>query len=78
VDHVAHEASRTAKAIVIMFDRDQRKIQGLGKAAASALGVHDLLTQSGVISLPKARQALKLSFPTVNKAMFNLQRLGIV
>ncbi len=78
VESVALEASQAAKTIVSLFERHQRQIQGLGKATASALGVHDLLKRHGVISLSRAQKELKVSFPTANHAMKNLQQLGIV
>jgi len=53
-------------------------VVGLGKSAASALRVHDLLKERIVLSLGTAATALDVSFPTVAKAMENLEKLGFV
>lgn len=78
VEEVSRQASDTAKKLVTLFDRHNRQIQKIGKAAGSALRVHDLLKQRGILSLTNAQENLHLSFPTVAKAVANLQKLGIV
>ena len=54
------------------------KIQKLGKGASTALRVHEFLKKHAVASLPVVSKELGLSFPTVNKAVKNLQTLGLV
>jgi Fic family protein len=78
VEDVSLRAIETAKKLLAMFDQHRRRIQGLGKGATSALRVHDLLKERGVLSLAIAAKTLKLSFPTVAKAMANLEKAGFV
>jgi Fic family protein len=78
VEAVAGEAESTAKKLFSMFDEHRRKIQKIGKAASTALRVHDFLMKHAIISLSAASKELELSFPAVNKAMLNLQKLGLV
>lgn len=78
VETVASEAESTAKKLFSMFEIHHRKIQKLGKAASTALRVHDFLKKHAIVSLPVVSKELELSFPTVNKAMVNLQKLGLV
>jgi Fic family protein len=78
VEDVAQQATNTIAKLLSMFERDRKKIQGLGKSAASALRVHDLLKERVILSLGSAEKELKLTFPTVSNAIFNLQELGIV
>ena len=77
IEDVSMQASVTAKKIITMFDEHRQKIQKLGRAAASALQVYDLLKAGGVVSLTQAQEKLRVTYPTVNKAIMNLQRLGI-
>ena len=78
VDEVSNQASETAKKLMVMFDEHRRQIQKLGNAAGSALRVHELLKKRVLLSLPTACAELNLSFPTVSKALANLQKLGLV
>jgi len=78
VEEVADQASATAKKLVHLFERDREKIQGLGRAAPTALRVHDLLKRRAIISPAAAQKDLKLTFPPICKALTNLQKLGIV
>jgi hypothetical protein len=51
------------------------KIAKVGKAASTALHVQDFLKKHVIVSLPVASRELNLSFPAVNKAIINLQKL---
>ena len=61
-----------------MFEQHRAQIEKLGKAAGSALRVYELLKKRVVLSLPKAREELQMSFPVVSKAVTNLEKLGLV
>ncbi|MFQ5839885.1 MAG: Fic family protein [Candidatus Methylomirabilales bacterium] len=78
IAEVSQQASDTAKKLVTMFEQHRQQIQRLGKGAASALRVHDLLKKRVVLSVGTAQKELRVSFPTVNKAIANLQKLGFV
>lgn len=78
VEEVSLQAAATAKKLLVMFDRHRQQIQGLGRGASSALRVHDLLKERGVLSLANAAKILELSFPTVSSAMARIEKLGFV
>jgi Fic family protein len=78
VDAVARQATETTLALRALFEEDQQRVIGLGRAAGSALRVYDLLRQRIIVSAPKAVQELGLTWPTVNSALQRLQQLGIV
>ena len=77
VADVAQTATNTARAIVKLFEADHRRVQRLGKAASSALRVHDLLKQRAILSIPMAAKQLSLTQPTVAAAMARLVQLKI-
>ena len=77
VQESAHQAARTAKALMTLASADEKRIQGLGRASGSALRVHGLLRAQPILSLGAASKALKLSVPTVTSAMQHLTTLGI-
>ncbi len=78
VEAVAGQACETARKIMRLFEQNHRKIQELGKAAATAARVHDLLKKHCIISLPTIQKELKVAFPTAAKAMHNLEKLSLV
>jgi len=78
VAEVSNQASDTAKKLLGMFEEHRAQIQTLGKAAGSALRVHELLKRRVLLSLPTACAELHLSFPAVSKALSNLEKLGLV
>jgi Fic family protein len=78
VDAVARQATETTVALRVLFEEDQRRVLGLGRAAGSALRVYDLLKQRVIVSAPKAARELGLTWPTVNSALQRLEQLGIV
>ncbi|MBI4398244.1 MAG: Fic family protein [Candidatus Omnitrophica bacterium] len=78
VEAVATEAEQTAQKLFLMFEEHRIKIQKIGKAASTALRVQEFLKKHAIISLPVATKELELSFPAVNKAMVNLEKLGLV
>ncbi len=78
VEEVASEANTTSEQLVKMFAKDRQKVAAMGKAAASALKVHELLEKHCLVSLAFAQKELGLSLPTVSHAMARLQKAGIV
>jgi Fic family protein len=78
VEQVATQAASTAKKLLSLFEGHRRKIQKLKKAALSALQVHELLQEQPVLSTGVAQKKLDLSFPSINKALNNLENLGVV
>jgi Fic family protein len=74
----SEQAADTAGRCLTLFEQDRRRIESLGRAAASALRVHELLQSRPVIGIPAAEAALGLSAPTVGKAIRHLTDLEIV
>jgi Fic family protein len=78
VVETANEAVETAQQILALFEDDRAHIRTLGRSASSTLQVHELLQRQPIIGIVPASRALKISHPTVIKAITNLQKLGIV
>ncbi len=68
----------TAKKLMAVAISDRRKIQNLGKPAASVLRIHDVLLKTPILSMKKAAQATGISFTTVASSFKHLQKLGLV
>lgn len=60
-----------------MFQEDAASVNGLGRAASSAVKVYRVLRDRPIVTLPEACRRTGLSFPTVNQRMDDLVRLGI-
>lgn len=78
VRDTAQSAVATAEAVLELFRRDREQLQSLGRAAGSALRVHELLQRQPICSLPGVAQSLELSWTAADNAMRELERLGIV
>lgn len=62
----------------MLVDDDREKIHRLGRAAASALRVHDLAGRRVVLTAAGTASQVGLSVPTVNAALARLQETGIL
>jgi Fic family protein len=78
VIETANEAVDTARQLLTLFEEDRTSIRALGRPAASMLRVHDLLQRQPIIGIVPASKQLKVTHPTVMKALANLQELTIV
>jgi cell filamentation protein, protein adenylyltransferase len=74
----AQEAADTADRTVKLFDKNRSKIEKLGRGAASALRVHELMQTSPYLRIRTAAKALRLTVPTATSALNHLMELGIV
>jgi len=74
----AQEAADTAERTLKLFAEDKDKIQKLGRAAPSALRLHEFMQTSPYVRIRTAAKALELTVPTVTKALSHLMRVGIV
>ncbi len=72
------QAAEAAREILSLFEADRQRIGTLGRPAASALRVHQLLQQKPIIGIPAAAQKLAISPPTIAKSIQHLEDLGIV
>jgi cell filamentation protein, protein adenylyltransferase len=78
VIETAAEAVETARQLLMLFEEDRVRIRALGRPAASTLRVHELLQRQPIIGIVPASKQLKVTHPTVMKALAHLQELKIV
>lgn len=78
VAETAEQAVDTARELMALFEEDRLAIRELRRAAASMLRVHELLQRRPIVSIPAASRELKLSLPTVGKALEQMAEAGIV
>ena len=72
------QAADAAREILNLFEADRRRIEALGRPAASALRVHQLLQTKPIMSIPAASMRLGISPPTVSKSVQHLEALRIL
>lgn len=72
------QAADAAREILNLFETDRGRIEGLGRPAASALRVHQLLQQKPIVAIQDAAQRLHLSPPTTARSIQHLEKLGIL
>lgn len=78
IEASATQAVRTANALLARVNADRDRIAGLGRAAASALEVHQALQRQPIATSGTLVRATRLTPATVNKSLAHLERLGIV
>lgn len=78
VRDTSQSAVATAEAVLAMFGTDRERLQMLGRAAGTALRVHELFQQRPILSLPGVVRTLEISYTAASNAMSQLERLGIV
>lgn len=78
VFETAQGAFKTAQRLVALFEHDRGRTETLGRGAGSALQVLQVAQRKVVFSVPDAVRELKLSAPTVRKAVEGLEGLGIL
>lgn len=81
LDGVAETASQAfdaATRIAGLFKVDRERINAESERAGSALRVHELLQQHPFLSAGQLVERTALTMPTVNAALADLNRLGIV
>lgn len=77
VTETAEQGVEMAKALAAIAEEDRNKIKTLGKAAPSALRLHQALLQAPVLSVGKASEMTDLWFSSLTTAFKHLQKLGI-
>jgi Fic family protein len=78
VADTANQAFGAATQIVDLFKQDREKITTESDRAGSALRIHELFQQNPFHTANQIVQMTSLSAPTVNAALADLERLGIV
>ena len=77
VRQTAEGAVATARRLGGLFEADRARVQAEGRAAGSALRVHEVLTRRPLTSLQEVRRQTGLSFPAASSAMQLLADVGI-
>ncbi len=78
VAETANQAFDAATRIVALFRQDRERITAESDRAGSALRIHDLFQQNPFLSSNQLVRETGLSAPTVNAALADLERCGIV
>ena len=72
------QAVQTAQRLLKLFEDDRVRLQDIGRAAGSAIRLHQHLQSRSITTAAEAARALGLSETAVNKSLARLERLGIV
>jgi Fic family protein len=73
----ADGAVSTAGRLVDLFAEDEKRIRKRGRAAGSAVLIHQALKMRPIVSLHEAGTRAGISFPTASTGMKLLEELGI-
>lgn len=74
----ATQAVASAKRLLEMASADSQRIAGLGRAAGSAVAIHQVLQRQPIATAASLVAATGLTPATVNKALAHLERIGVV
>lgn len=74
----AEQAVATAHALLSLVNADRDRIAALGRAARSALAIHQALQRQPIATSTALVKATRLTPATVNKSLAHLERMGIV
>lgn len=78
VRDTAEQAVTTARRILQLLERDRKKIESLGRPAATVLRIFQYAQTHPVFSIPTASEKTGISFPTVSNAVQHMQKLGLL
>lgn len=78
VKETATQATETAQAIMLLFERDKKSIEVEKINSAAVLTIHNYLQKHPLVTTTKLKEDCKLSLPTVIRSLSSLERLGIV
>lgn len=78
VADTANQAFDAATRIVALFKEDRERISANSDRASSALRLHDLFQLRPYLTAKHLTEFTHLSAPTVNAALVDLARLGVV
>jgi len=78
IEASAAQAVATANALLALVNGDRDRIASLGRAAGSALAVHQALQRQPIATSAALVKATGLTAATVNKSLVHLERLGVV
>jgi Fic family protein len=74
----ADQAVRTSRELHDLTEDDRDRIGSIGRAASTALRVHQALMERPIVSSAWLVEETGITAATVNKALVHLERLGVV
>ena len=74
----ATQAATSARRLLELASDDARRVEGLGRATASAMAIHRVLQSKPLGTAASLAAATGLTPATVNKSLAHLERLGVV
>jgi Fic family protein len=74
----ATQAASSAQRLMELASEDGRRIEGLGRAAGSALAIHKALQRQPIATAASLAVATGFTAATVNKSLVHLGRIGVV
>lgn len=78
VKETSDQAVSAARRIIALLEDDRRKIEGLGRPAASVSRVHQYAQTHPILSIASAAEQIGITFPTVANSVEHMQQLGIL
>ncbi len=78
VRDASEQAAGAARQILALLEADRRKIEALGRPAASVLRVHRYMQRNPIITIPATAPKLSISAPTVAKSIEHMRKLGLL
>jgi len=78
VRDTAEQAANASREILDLFNQDRKKIETLGRPAASVLRVFEHMQRSPIIAIPSTAKRIGISAPTVTKSLVHMINLGIL
>ncbi len=78
VRDTAEQAASAARRTLALFEDHRRKIEGLGRPAASVLRVFEHLQRNPIVSIPTTSESIGTSAPTVAKSLEHMRHLGLL
>jgi Fic family protein len=78
VKEMAEQAVGAARRILALLGADRRKIEALGRPAATVLRVFQHAQTSPILSIQSAAKRAGVSFPTASQAVVHMRKLGIL
>jgi Fic family protein len=78
VIETSHQATKAARDILDLFERDRLKISESNKSKSTTLVIHSFFQRNPISNTSKIEDTCKITLPTVLRNLGNLEELGII
>ncbi len=78
VTETAKQGVEEGKRILKLVSKDRARLEGLNRAAPTALRIHTYMLKSPYLSLTRAAKKLKISAPAITNAVMKMVELGVL